>query len=111
MEKNEILSKAQENHPIGEMEQKKINTCCWIALIFAGIVAIIMMITLGALGHLSSIWAIAAICFCWASLFYFLQYFVAKRRYTGILIGALLEGIGAIIAFVLFALFETGILG
>lgn len=111
MGKNEILSKAQKKHPIGEMEQKKINTCCWIALIFAGIVAVIMMITLGALEHFSSIWAIAAICFCWASLFYFLQYFIAKRRYVGILIGASLEMIAAIISFVLFALFETGILG
>ena len=110
MEKEEILEKAQKKHPVGEMEANKINKSSWIALIVSGIAAVAFMIVEGVLGHHPATLAIAFICFTWASVFYFCQYFVAKRHYVGILIGAVLEGLGAIAMLTLYILFNVGVL-
>ncbi len=109
MEKEEILEKARKKHPVGEMEEKKINKSSWIALIVAVVAAVALMIVEGCLGHFSAIFAIATICFIWASVFYFCQYFVAKRPWQ-VLIGAILEGLGGIAMIVLYILFNLGIL-
>lgn len=110
MEKEEILEKAQKKHPVGEMELAKINKSNWIALIVAGIVAVALIIIEGVLNHITAIYAIAFICFTWASVFYFCQFFVAKRRYVGILIGAVLDGIGAIAMLTLYILYNVGVM-
>ena len=104
------MQKAQKKHPVGEMETTKINKCNWIALIVTGIVAVALMIVEGTLKHFSALYAIGFICFTWASVLYFCQYFVAKRRYIGILIGAVLEGLGAITMLTLYILFSIGVL-
>ena len=109
MNKEEILDKAKKKHPVGEMEEKKINKSIWIALIVTIAMAVELLITEGYLGHFSAIFAIGAICFTWASVFYFCQYFVAKRPWQ-VLIGAVLEGLGGITMIVLYILFNLGIL-
>jgi len=96
MEKEEILEKASSKKAlVGEMEKAKINKSNWISVITVGIMAVCFMIIEGLLGHISAIYAIATICFSWASVFYFCQYFIAKRP-VGVLIGGILEAIGAI---------------
>ena len=110
MEKQEILQKAKSKHPVGEMEAAKINKSCWIALIVAAVIAVTFMIVEGILGHFTAIYAIGVVCFTWASVFYFCQYFIAKRRYFGILLGATLEGLGAITMLTLYILFSVGVL-
>ena len=103
MKKEEILEKGQKDKEIvGEAEKKGINKSCWIALISAGSLAVAMIIVEGILGHIQSIFAIAAICYIWAGVFYFCQYFIAKRPY-GVLIGAVLESAAAITMIVLYA--------
>lgn len=110
MEKEEVLKKAQSKKAlVGEMEKAKINKSCWIGNIVACIVAVVFMIIEGALGHFSSIYAIAGICFVWASVFYFCQYFIAKRPY-GVLIGAILEALGASIMLTLYILTNVGVM-
>ena len=110
MEKDEILEKAKKKHPVGEMETSKINKSNWIALIVAGIVAVALIITEGVLNHITAIYAIAFICFTWACVFYFCQFFVAKRRYVGILIGGVLDGLGAVAMLTLYILYNVGVL-
>lgn len=108
MEKEEILQKARNRKElVGEMEKVKINKSCWIANIVAVITATAFMVTLGALGVYVGLYAIASICLIWASVFYFCQYFLAKRPWQ-VLIGAVLSGIGAIIMFTFFILFSIG---
>lgn len=110
MEKEEVLKKVQSKKAvIGEMEKAKINKSNWISLIIDGVVAVIFMIIEGLQQHFTSIYVLAAVCFIWASAFYFCQYFVAKRKWQ-VLIGAVLEGIGAIIMITLFILFSIGVL-
>lgn len=109
MEREEILQKAQKKKEIvGEMEKQKINKSCWIGNIAAVVVAVALMVIEGALGHYTSIYAIATVCFIWASVFYFCQYFIAKRPY-GVLIGAILEAIGAMTMITFFILFNIGV--
>ena len=110
MEKEEILQKAKKKHPVGEMEANKINKSNWIALIVAAVVAVALIIIEGVLKHITAIYAIAFICFTWASVFYFCQFFVAKRRYVGILIGAVLECLGAITMLTLYILYNVGVM-
>lgn len=109
MEKEKILEKAKKKHPLGEMEAQKINKSNWIALIVTGVVAVALMITEGALGHFTSLYAVAFVCFTWACVFYTCQYFIAKRPY-GVLIGGVLEGLGAVIMMVLFILTNIGVM-
>lgn len=111
MEKDEILQKAQEKKDVvGEMEKAKINKSCWIANIIACVVAVVFVIVEGALGHFTSIYALSFVCFVWASGFYFCQYFVAKRHYFGILLGAVLEAVGAGTMLTLFILTNIGVM-
>ena len=110
MEKEEILEKAKKKHPVGEMETAKINKSNWIALIVAGILAVALIIVEGAMKHYTAIYAIAFICFTWASVFYFCQFIVAKRHYAGILIGAVLDEIGAIAMLTLYILYNVGVM-
>ncbi len=110
MEKDEILKKAQENKDkIGELERKKTSKANWIAVVSTGFLAVIFMITEGIQGNRTPIYALAAICFTWASVFYFCQYFVAKRPWQ-VLIGAVLEAIGAMTMITLYILFCVGVL-
>lgn len=109
MKKEEILQKAAKKHPVGEMESAKINKSSWIALIIAVVAAVVFMIVEGVLKHYSAIFAIAFICLIWASVFYFCQFFVAKRRYAGILIGAAFESLGAIAMLTFYILFNIGV--
>ena len=110
MEKEEILEKVKGKKVIvGEMERSKINKSCWIANIVAVVVAAALMITLGALGNFVGLYAIASVCLIWASVFYFCQYFIAKRPWQ-VLIGAVLSGIGAMIMFTFFILYSIGVL-
>ena len=108
MEKEKVLEKAGKKKAIvGEMEKAKINKSCWIANIVAVIIATAFMIAFGALGNFTALYAIASICLIWASVFYFCQYFIAKRPY-GVLIGGVLSAIGAIIMFTFFILYTIG---
>ena len=108
MEKEKILEKAgKKKAVVGEMEKSKINKSCWIANIVAVVVATAFMITLGALGVFSGLYAVASVCLIWASVFYFCQYFIAKRPWQ-VLIGAVLNAIGAIIMFTFFILYSIG---
>ena len=103
MEKEEILKKVKKEKPavVGEMENQKISKGNWIALIIAGVVAVAFMIVEGALGHYSSIFALSAVCYAWASVLYFCQYFMAKRPWQ-VLIGAVLHGLAFITMVVLY---------
>lgn len=110
MDKNEILRKAQEGKDkVGEMERKKVSKANWIAIISTGILAVIFMFTEGFQGNRTAVYALGAICFTWASVFYFCQYFVAKRPWQ-VLIGASLEAIGALTMITLYILFSIGVL-
>ena len=98
MEREDILKKAQlDNDKIGEMERKKTSKANWIAVISTAVLAIVFMFTEGFRGNRCAVYAFAAICFTWASVFYFCQYFIAKRRHIGILLGAIGELFGALI--------------
>ena len=110
MDKKEILEKAQRKKDVvGEMERMKINKSNWIGNISACVVAVAFMIIEGLLGHFASIYAIGAVCFTWASVFYFCQFFIAKRPY-GVLIGAIFEAIGAAIMITNFILVNVGVI-
>lgn len=110
MEKAEILEKAKTKHPVGEMEKQNISKCAWIGFIVAGVVAVALMIAEGAQGHYTSIFALAMVLYLWASVFYFCQFLIAKRRFVGIMIGAVLEAVAAVIMLVLYILFSIGMI-
>ena len=109
MEKEEVLNKAKKKALVGEMEKVKINKSCWIGNIVACCVAVVLMVIEGLLGHHTSIFAIAMVCFSWASVFYFCQFFIAHRP-KGVLIGAVLEAIGAVIMIIMYVLMNVGVL-
>ena len=110
MNKNEILEKAGKKKAlVGEMEKTKINKSCWIGNIVACVVAVALMIIEGVLGHFTSIYSIAFVCMTWAAVFYYCQFFIAKRPY-GVLIGAILETLGALTMLTLFILSNVGVL-
>ena len=109
MNKNEVLEKVQKKKVfIGEMEKTKINKSCWIGNIVACIVAVALMIVEGLFKHFTSIYAIGFVCFTWASVFYFCQYFIAKRPWQ-VLIGAILETLGALVMLLFYILFNCGV--
>jgi len=110
MEKQEILEKAQSKKAIvGEMEKAKINKSNWISLIVTGIVAVLFIVLEAIQGRRAVCFAIGAICFIWASVFYFCQYFIAKRP-KGVLYGAIAETLGAIIMVLNYILCWTGVI-
>ena len=53
------------------MKYTKIGKGNLIAIIVAGVLAITFMIIEGVLGHFSAIYALGAVCYTWASVFYF----------------------------------------
>ncbi len=110
MDREEILEKVgHKKAVVGEMEKTKINKSNWISIIVACVAAIVLMIVEGALGHVSSIFAIGAVCYIWASVFYFCQYFVAKRPWP-VLFGAVLHGLAAAIMILNFILVNVGVI-
>lgn len=110
MDKEEILEKAKKKKAVvGEMEKVKINKANWVAVVIAMIVAVAFICVEASLGHKDACFAIGAICFTWASVFYFCQYFSAKRS-VGVLIGAILEGVGALIMIANYILTNLGVI-
>lgn len=110
MEREEILAKASEKKAIvGEAEKVKINKSCWIANIVAVVIAVVFMVVEGIFKHFTAIYVLGIVCFTWASVFYFLQYFVAKRP-KGVLIGGILHGLGATTWLVFYILMSVGVI-
>lgn len=110
MDKKEILEKAQSKKAVvGEMEHAKINKSSWIALIVTYVFAVALMIVEGALGHKATVFGIGAVCFVWPAVLYYGQYFIAKRT-KGVLIGAVLETLGALIMILNYILCITGVI-
>ena len=110
MEREEILNKTQQKKVlVGEMEKNKIDKSMKIALLVAGILAVALMIVEYALGHATAGFAIQSLCYGWASVFYFCQYFVAKRPWQ-VLIGAVLDGLAFVASITFFVLFCIGVL-
>lgn len=110
MEKEEILKKAESKKAlVGEMEKEKVIKCNWIALLCTVFAAVAFIITFGIQGNFTALYAVAFICYLWASVFYFCQYFVAKRPWP-VLIGAVLHGLAAITMLVFFILRCLGVL-
>jgi len=89
--------------------ESKIHRHALIALLFAGLAAIALMIVEGALGNFTALFAIGFIAFFWASLFYFFQYNSGKKS-KGVLVGAILELIGAAYMLTFYILFNIGII-
>lgn len=111
MNNKEILEKTSSKKAlVGEYENQGINKSNWISVIATGIVAVVFIIVFGALNMKEVCFAIGAICFTWASVFYFCQYFVAGRRFAGILIGAVLEALGVVAMTTCFALTVVGVI-
>ena len=111
MEKEEVLKMAQDKKStIGEYENQKINKSNWISVIVTGIGALAFIIVFASLNLKSVCFAIGAICFTWATTFYYCQYFIAKRKHWGILLGATLELLGALIMITNFILAIVGVI-
>lgn len=109
MDNKEILEKAgKKKAVVGEMEKQKISKSIWISLLATGIIAIGFIIAEAALLHASAAYAIASLCFLWASIFYSLQYFLAKRPWP-VLIGGILEGLAFVFFLVRYILCVTGV--
>ncbi len=109
MEKEKILEKTSRKKAIiGEMEREKLGKSSLISLLATGILAVVFIIVESALNHPSSAYLIASICFFWASLFYTLQYFLAKRPWQ-VLIGSVLDGLAFIFFTVRYILFVCGV--
>ena len=110
MEKEEILERVKNQKVIiGEMEKTKIDKSCWIANLVAVIIANVFAVILGIMKMFAGLYAVYLVCLIWASVFYFCQYFIAKRPWK-ILIGAVLCSIGAIIMVICFILFTIGVI-
>ena len=110
MNKDEVLKKAgQKKALVGEMEKQKIDKSNWIAVIVTGVLAIALICVEACLGHKAVCFGIGAICFIWASVFYFCQYFVAKRP-IGVLVGAIFESLGAGIMILNYILANVGVI-
>lgn len=109
MEKEEILERVKNQKVvIGEMEKRKIDKSCWIANLVAVIIANVFAVILGIMKMFAGLYAVYLVCLIWASVFYFCQYFIAKRPWQ-ILIGAVLYSIGAIIMVICFIIFAIGV--
>ena len=62
MDRDQILSNVKSRKIlVGEMEKANINKSCWISNIIFVILAAALMITLGAMGNLAGLYAIAFI--------------------------------------------------
>jgi len=102
MEKKDLMERAKNKKVyVGEMEKAKTNKGNWIALIVAGVIAVTFMIVEGALGHYSSLFALASVCYGWASVMYTCQFVLAKRPWQ-VLFGSVLHGLACIGMIVLY---------
>lgn len=111
MDKKEILEKAKSKKAvIGEMEKQKVGLGINISLIFAGVLAVVFICLECAKQNFAGGLAIGSICYGWASLQYFLQFFMAKRPWQ-VLIGAVLHGLAFVACVVLYALFSFKVIG
>ncbi len=111
MDNKEILEKVSKKKAhVGEMESAKINKSCWIAVIVACILGLGFIIVEGILEHFTAIFAISGVMYTWASVFYFCQFFVAKRRFVGIIIGGTLHGLAAVAMVIFYILFSLGVI-
>ena len=109
MENKEVLEKVQSKKAVvGEMEKQNINKAAIISLVAIAVMAITLIIVEGVLGHFSSVYALAFICYMWPAIFYTLQYFFAKRPWP-VLFGSVLCGLAGIYYLVRFILFVTGV--
>ncbi len=110
MEREEILNKAQQKKVyVGEMEKQKIDKSIKISLLITAIIAVAFIVVEFALDHKTAGFAIASICYGWASIFYFCQFFVAKRPWQ-VLIGAVLDGLAFVASLTFYILFCVGVL-
>ena len=91
------------------MEKVKINKSCWIGNIVCCCVGVMLMIVEGILGHFTSIYSVTMVCYSWASVFYFCQYFIAKRP-KGVLIGAVLYSLAFVLMLVVYILYTVGVI-
>ena len=109
MEKEEILERVKNQKVIiGEMEKGKIDKSCWIANLVSVIFANVFAVILGIMKMFAGLCAVYSVCLIWASVFYFCQYFTAKKSWP-ILLGAVIYSIGAIIMVICFILFTIGV--
>ena len=110
MKKEEILEKAKSKKIlVGELEKQKMDLGIKISLIFAGILATILICFECGQRHWTGGFAIGMICYGWASFQYFMQFFMAKRPWQ-VLIGALLDGLAFIACLVFYILFSLKVL-
>lgn len=110
MNNNEILKKASHKKAyVGEMEKERINKSCWIGNVVAVVLAVAFMIAEGAFSRFSSVYALGVVCYAWASVFYFCQFFIAKRPWQ-VLIGAVLHGTAALVMMTFYILTAWGII-
>ncbi|MBQ4556044.1 MAG: hypothetical protein IJA60_00170 [Clostridia bacterium] len=108
MNNKEILEKVKSKKVyVGEMEKAKIPKACWIGNAVACVLAVVLMIIEGFQGHYTGLYALGAVCYTWASVFYFGQFFIAKRP-LGVLIGAVLHGIAAAVMITFYILYSIG---
>ena len=109
MERNEILERAGKKKAlIGEMEKTKTGKANWIANIAACVLAVALIIAEGFQGHFTGVYALASVCYIWATVFYFCQYFVAKRPWQ-VLIGAVLHGLAGLTMLTFYVLRSMGV--
>jgi preprotein translocase subunit SecY len=107
MEKQEILEKAKSKKVyVGEMEKQKMGKGNWISLIIAGIVATALIVAEFAQRRSTGGFAVAGVCYAWASSQYFCQYFLAKRPWQ-VLIGAVLDALAFVACIVFYILFSV----
>lgn len=109
MEKKVLENIQGEKSALDESEKSKISKACWIATIVSCGIAVILMIIEGVMGNYTSIYALGSVCFMWASVFYFCQYFIVRKSWP-IMLGAILESLGAVIMMTFYILFSAGIL-
>ena len=109
MEKDEILQKVSKKKTVvGEMEKEKLGKCTLTSLVATFVAAVGFIVAEAALNHASAAFAIAALCYLWAGVFYTLQYFIAKRPWP-VLIGAILHCLACIFFVVRYILCVCGV--
>ena len=102
MSREEILKQSEKKkNVVGEMETDKIRKGNWIAVIVAGIVAVIFAVSECAQLRHPAYFALLCVIFTWACTLYTCQYFLAKRPWQ-VLIGSVLYGLASIAMIVLY---------
>ncbi len=103
MEKKEKTKKEKKSPLVLDEEtmKKRQMQSYRIGLLSAIGLAIILIIVEGCLGHFSSIFALACICFTWGAVYYILQFCLVKREWAVLTIGI----VDAVIALAMFVFF------